>query len=134
VGIEAGAESWDHRGFQVNVGLPDGRMAIGFGAGEGRSPVDPDGICRTFVAGGLEFRCVEPFKALALTYDGTALDTTSTALIKGNRRGAQVPLHVEVELTCALPPWISGSSSQESAELFNEGFADVWGAFIPIWR
>ena len=43
----------------------------------GRSPVDDDGVCRTFAAGGLEFRHVEPFKTLTMTYDGTALDTTA---------------------------------------------------------
>lgn len=38
VGIEAVASSWDRRGFQVNVGLPDGRAVIVREAGEGRSP------------------------------------------------------------------------------------------------
>ena len=67
VGIEAVAGAWERRGLQVNLGFPDGRTAVVREAGEGRSPVDPDGICRTFAAGGLEFRCVEPFKTLAVT-------------------------------------------------------------------
>ncbi len=62
VGIEAVSESWDNRGLQVNLGFPDGRTAIVRGNGEGRSPVDADGVCRTLAAGGLEFRCVEPFR------------------------------------------------------------------------
>jgi hypothetical protein len=127
VGIEAVSESWDQRGLQVNLGFPDGRTAIFRGAGEGRSPVDADGACRTFAAGGLEFRCVEPFETLTLSFDGDALDTTAAALAKGDYSGPQVPLHVEVELTCAAPPWISGTLSEESKELFDKGFA---GAFI----
>ncbi len=88
VGIEAVAESWDQRGLQVNLGFPDGRTAIVRGLGEGRSPVDADGVCRTFGAGGLEFRCVEPFKMLALTFDGNAIDTTAAALAMGDYGGA----------------------------------------------
>jgi hypothetical protein len=127
VGIEAVSESWDQRGLQVNLGFPDGRTAIARGMGAGRSPVDEDGICRTLAAGGLEFRCVEPFKTLTLTFDGAALDTSAKALAKGDYSGSQLPLHVEVELTCAAPPWISGTLSEESKELFDKGFA---GAFI----
>ena len=81
VGIEAVAESWDKRGLQLNLGFADGRAVIVGGLGEGRSPVDDDGVCRTFAAGGLEFRHVEPFKTLTMTYDGTALDTTFDALV-----------------------------------------------------
>ena len=127
VGIEAVSESWDNRGLQVNLGFPDGRTAIVRGNGKGRSPVDTDGVCRTLAAGGLEFGCVEPFRTLTLTYDGDALDTTAAALAKGDYAGPQVPLHVEVELTCAVPPWVSGTLSEESKELFDSGFA---GAFI----
>src|SRR5438105_10362672 len=76
IGIEAVADSWDKRDLQVNVGFPDGRAVIVREQGVGRSPVDRDGVCRTFAAGGLEFRHVEPFRTLTVTYDGTALDTT----------------------------------------------------------
>jgi hypothetical protein len=127
VGIEAVAESWDRRGLQVNLGFPDGRTAVVRGAGTGRSPVDADGVCRTFAAGGLEFRCVDPFKTLVVTYEGTAFDTTASALANGEPSGPSVPLRVDVELTCAAPPWVSGTLSSEAEELFNQGFA---GAFI----
>ena len=59
--------------------------------GDGRSPVDDDGVCRTFAAGGLEFRHVEPFKTLTMTYDGTALDTTAAAMaaVSSTRRACR---------------------------------------------
>ncbi len=56
IGIEAVSEAWDSRGLQVNLGFPDGRTVIVLGSGEGRSPLDDDGTCRTFAAGGLVFR------------------------------------------------------------------------------
>ncbi len=127
VGIEAVAESWDKRDLQVNLGFPDGRAVIVREPGEGRSPVDDDGITRTFGAGGLEFRCLEPFKTLTMSYDGTALDTTAAALATGDMSASRVPLHFEVEVTCAAPPWVSGTLTEEAADLFNKGFA---GAFI----
>ncbi len=127
VGIEAVAGSWDKRGLQVNLGFPDGRAAVVREAGEGRSPVDQDGVCRTFAAGGLEFRCVEPFHTLVVTYEGTAFDTTAAALATGEPSGPRVPLRVDVEITSAVPPWISGTLSPEARALFNDGFA---GAFI----
>ncbi len=126
VGIEAVSESWDKRDLQVNLGFPDGRAVIVRASGEGRSPVDADGVCRRFAAGGLEFRCVEPFKVLAMTYDGPAIDTTAAEMAKG-LRGPSVDLHVDVEVTCAAPPWVSGTLTEEAKELFDSGFA---GAFI----
>ncbi len=127
IGIEAVAESWEKRDLSLNLGFPDGRTVIVRDAGPGRSPVDDDGICRTFAAGALEFRCDDPFRTLTMTYDGTALDTSAASLAKGDLGGPDVHLRVDVELTCAIPPWVSGTLSKDAKELFDEGFA---GAFI----
>ena len=53
------------------------------GSGEGRSPVDDDGVCRTFEAGGLSFRHVKEFDTLTMTYEGSATDTTFDAMVAG---------------------------------------------------
>jgi hypothetical protein len=128
LGIEAVAERWDQRGLQVNVAFPDGRAVIVRGLGDGRSPVDDDGICRTFGAGGVTFRCDEPFERHTVMYEGVALDTTAEALALAPFPDAgEVPLAIEVELTTALPPWVSGTLTEEAKRLFDEGFA---GAFI----
>jgi len=127
IGIEAVASEWDKRGLQLNLGFADGRALIVRDLGEGRSPVDDDGVCRTFAAGALVFRHIEPFRTLAVTYEGPALDTTFDAMVAGDPGDRRVQIHVDVELTCALPPWVSGTLTQDAAELFNEGFA---GAFI----
>jgi hypothetical protein len=128
LGIEAIAERWDARGMQVNVAFPDGRAVIVRDLGDGRSPVDDDGVCRTCTAGGLTFHCDEPFVRHTITYDGDALDTTAAALAHEPFPDAnRVPLHVEVRVEAALPPWVSGTLNPDARELFAEGFA---GSFI----
>ncbi len=128
LGIEAVAERWQSRGVQVNVAFPDGRAVIVRDLCDGRSPVDDDGICRTFAAGGLVFHCDEPFLRHTVTYDGTALDTTAAALaLAPFPDAAAVDLSIEVVVTTALPPWVSGTLSAASKALFENGFA---GAFI----
>jgi len=127
VGIEAVAEEWDKRGLQLNLGFSDGRALIVRDVGDGRSPVDEDGVCRTFAAGALVARHVEPFKTLTVSYEGPALDTTFDAMVAGEPGDRQSRIEVDVELTCALPPWVSGTLTPDAADLFNEGFA---GAFI----
>jgi hypothetical protein len=128
LGVEAAAQSWDARGVQVNVGFPDGRAVIVRELGEGRSPVDADGICRTFCSGGLTFHCDEPFARHTITYDGDALDTTAAALaLEAFPDADRVALRIEVVVTAALPPWVSGTLNADAKELFDEGFA---GAFI----
>lgn len=127
VGIEAVAESWEQRGMQVNVCFPDGRAVVVRDLGAGRSPVDADGMCRTFAAGGLEFRCVEPFDTLTMRYEGEAFDTTAAALAAGEYGPHATPLRVDAEVRPAAPPWVSGTLNPQAAALFTEGFA---GAFI----
>jgi hypothetical protein len=127
LGIEAVASSWDARGLQVNVGFPDGRAVIVRELGDGRSPVDDDGVCRRFAAGGLEFEHNDPFRSLAVRYRGEAFDTSAAVLAKGEPDGDRVALAVDLELTCAAPPWVPGTMNADAAEVFHSGFA---GAFI----
>jgi len=111
----------------VNVGFPGGRCVVALGRGEGRSPIDDDGVCRTFAAGGLEFRCLDPFARAAVRFEGTALDTDTASLAAFDLTGAEVPLRIEVALEAAAPPWVSGTLTPEARALFEEGFA---GSFI----
>ena len=127
IGIEATSRSWYERGLQVNVGFPDGRLLTALGQGAGRSPVDEDGICRTFGAGGLEFQCVKPFWRTDVHFDGTGLDTTAVRLAAKDFSGPQVPLHIDVVLEAAAPPWVSGTLNPQARAMFDEGFA---GRFI----
>ncbi len=127
IGIEAISKSWGERGFQVNVGFADSRTVVGWGRAAGRSPVDDDGICRTFGAGELEFRCVEPFAHSSVHFEGNGLETTVSRLANSDFSGAQVRVQIDVALEAAAPPWVSGTLNPEAKALFDEGFA---GAFI----
>jgi hypothetical protein len=127
IGIEAVASEWDKRGLQLNLGFADGRALIVRGLGEGRSPVDDDGVCRTFAAGALVFGHPEPFKKLTVNYEGPAMDTTFDAMVAGERSDTETPISVELELVPALPPWISGTLTPEAKAMFDDGFA---GAYI----
>lgn len=127
IGIEAVARTWDERGFQVNVGFPDGRLLVALGRGPGRSPLDADGICRTLGAGSLEFRLVAPFARTDVHFDAPALDTTAARLAAGDWSGTQVPMRFAVSVEAAAPPWVSGTLNPEARAMFEGGFA---GAFI----
>ncbi|MFZ0715368.1 MAG: hypothetical protein WAN02_14320, partial [Mycobacterium sp.] len=69
IGIEAVAANWDAHDVQVNVAFPDGRV---FRLRDNGSswPVDgPDGRPTVLGAGGLGFRCIEPFDTWTMTFE-----------------------------------------------------------------
>jgi hypothetical protein len=127
-GIEAVGSSWDRHGFQVNVGLPEGRAVIVREAGASGAPADADGVHRTMQAGALEFRCVEPFTTWTMSYEGKALDTSADALARGDLSDARpVDLQVRVEAAMAAPPWIPGALVEEAEQMMS---GEIEGQFI----
>ena len=70
IGIEGEASSWDDRLHQSNFALGGGRILDGAGRGPVPSPFGPDGRPTVFGAGPLTFRCIEPFRRWAMTFDG----------------------------------------------------------------
>lgn len=116
VTMEARGPTWDPKLLQVNVAFAGGRVLNGSGPVPARSVDDPS----VYAGGPLEFRCVEPFEQWSVTYDGTALDTTSQATAAGGASGERVPLKFELDVRMAAPPWISGEMSTEADELLEE--------------
>ena len=115
--VEASMPDWDHHDLQVNVGFPDGRV---YRLREGYPSipaVGPDGLAATFGAGPLVFRCAEPFGTWTAQFRGTAIETSTEALIAGNAAGPRVDLEFEVEADMAVPPWIQGTLFPEAAEM-----------------
>ncbi len=101
IGIEAVAANWDAHDVQVNVAFPDGRV---FRLRDNGSswPVDgPDGRPTVLGAGGLGFRCIEPFDTWTMTFEGKAVQTSSQDLIEGKKDG---PL-VDVSFSCRGRRW-----------------------------
>ncbi|MGA9613420.1 MAG: hypothetical protein WBS15_18145, partial [Mycobacterium sp.] len=67
-------------------------------------------------AGGLGFRCIEPFDTWTMTFDGKAVQTSSQDLIEGRKDGPLVDVSFSVQATMAVPPWVQGALSAESGE------------------
>jgi hypothetical protein len=67
-------------------------------------------------AGGLAFRCVEPFGTWTMTYDGKAVQTSSADLVAGTTDGPLVDVAFTVEAKMAVPPWIQGALQPDAHE------------------
>ncbi len=115
VGVEAVAANWDAHDVQVNVAFADGRVFRLRENGQSWPASDPDGRPTVLGAGGLGFRCVEPFGTWTMTFDGKAVQTSSFDLIEGKKGGPLVDVTFHVEATMAVPPWVQGALSAESA-------------------
>lgn len=114
IGIEAVAANWDAHDVQVNVAFPDGRVFRLRENGRSWPAEGPDGRPTVLGAGGLGFRCIEPFDTWTMSYDGKAVQTSSTDLIAGNKDGPLVDISFHVEAKMAVPPWVQGALSAEA--------------------
>ena len=109
IGIEAVASNWDAHDIQVNVAFPDGRVYRLRTNGPSLPPLGPEGKPTVLGAGGLMFRCDEPFRVWTMTYDGAAVQTSSSDLVAGRKDGPMVDLKFDVQATMAAPPWVQGA-------------------------
>jgi hypothetical protein len=115
--VEAAMPDWDHHDLQVNVAFPDGRVYRLREAYPSIPAVGADGLATTFGAGPLVFRCAEPFRTWTAEFRGTAVETSTEALIAGSANGPRVDLEFDIEATMAVPPWIQGALFPEAAEM-----------------
>ncbi len=128
IGIEAVAANWDNHEIQLNIAFPDGRVYRLRGAGPSLPPGGPDGTPTVLGAGGLAFRCVEPFGTWTMTYDGKAVQTSSSDLIAARADGPLVDIGVFVEATMAVPPWIQGALRRDAGDrIDNSVEGDLMG-------
>jgi hypothetical protein len=111
IGIEAVASNWETHLLQLNVAFPDGRVYRARESGKALPAVDADGRPTVLGAGPLAFRCVEPFRIWTATFRGTAVQTSTEALIAGQADESRAELEFHVAATMAVPPWIQGSLS-----------------------
>jgi hypothetical protein len=116
IGVEAVAANWDNHEIQVNVAFPDGRVYRLRGSGASHSAQGPDGRPSVLGAGGLAFRCVEPFGTWTMTYDGKAVQTSSADLVAGTKEGPLVDVAFTVEAKMAVPPWVQGALQPDAQE------------------
>lgn len=116
IGIEAVASDWDAHQLQLNVAFPDGRVYRLREAGKSLPALDDEGRPTVLGTGPLAFRCVEPFRTWTVTFQGTAVQTSTQSLIDGQPDGPRVDLEFHVEATMAAPPWIQGTLLPDAAE------------------
>lgn len=106
MGIEAEASSWDSRLFQANFAFADGRILNGAGRGPASSPLDKSGKPAVLNAGAVTFRCIEPFRRWAITFNGPALDGhVSQQIAKTLDPLKKIPVRLEAEAVMATPAW-----------------------------
>lgn len=118
IGIEAISKNWDAHDIQVNIAFPDGRVFRLRETAPSVPAAGVDGQPTVLGAGGLEFRCLEPFDTWTMTYDGKAVQTSSSDLVDGNTDGPLVNVSFHVEAKMAVPPWVQGALlSEASAQL-----------------
>jgi hypothetical protein len=134
IGIEAEAKVWDNRVHQANFALGGGRILDGLGAGPGPSPFGPDGRPTIFGAGPLTFRCLEPFRRWAMTYDGTAVDgTVDQQIHRALDRENRVPVRIDVEMEMATPAWVHDYSPEKVAKMSDGERAEAQSMGLG-WR
>jgi hypothetical protein len=128
IGIEAVGANWDAHDVQVNVAFPDGRVYRLRTNGPSLPTEGPDGRASVLGAGGLVFRCVEPFRRWTLSYDGPAVHTSSADLVQGKKDGPSVDIGFHVEATMVVPPWVQGTlQAQSGAQLKTSIEGDLMG-------
>jgi hypothetical protein len=109
IGIEAVAANWDAHDVQVNVAFPDGRVYRLRANAPSLPAEDAAGRPAVLGAGGLAFRCIEPFATWSMTYDGKAVQTSSADLVAGIKGGPLVDVSFHVEAVMVVPPWVQGA-------------------------
>jgi prepilin-type processing-associated H-X9-DG protein len=128
IALEAIGPDWDKRKLQVNVAFADGRVVIGSCDAEAGPREDADGALSIFTGGGLEFRCLEPFRRWSVRFDGPALDTTEAqTAIRTTFEEPQVRLQFELEVEMVVPPWITGTMLPDAGEALDGADAKFVG-------
>lgn len=110
IGIEAVGAVWENHRYDGNFALGGGRILRT--STRGATLLAQGSVLG---AGGVSFRCIEPFRTWQVSFDDTVHESTVTEQIGGNFRvfeGTPVdpairrtPLRFDVELTMAAPGW-----------------------------
>lgn len=127
IGIEAVAANWDAHDIQVNAAFPDGRVYRLRTNGPSLPALDDNNEPTVLGAGGLVFRCVEPFNRWTMSYDGPAVQTSSADLVAGRKEGPTVDSSFHVDATMAVPPWVQGALETDAALQLTTSVGDMMG-------
>jgi hypothetical protein len=117
---------WDEPEVLLNVAFADGRVFRLRESGSKHPVEGPDRKPTVLGAGPLKFRCVEPYRLWTASFQGTAVQTTTSALLEGNTDGPRVDLEFQTEATMAVPPWVMGSLTPQDPKERRIG-GGLWG-------
>ena len=146
IGIEAQGAVWDTHRFDCNFAFADGRVLRESVRAPTLSPIDSDGKPTILGAGGLKFRCIEPFRRWQVSYDGEAFDGRVEEQIRsqfavyadGNRdKGLEgrrrAPLSFDVEIEMVTPAWAADYREDKLANFSEKEKIDA-GLMGFGWR
>ena len=122
IGVEALAEQWNDHDVQVNIAFSDGRVCTLHGSGTKHDPAGADGKARTLGAGPLSFELIEPFTHWRMHLDGMGHSWTNAQQATGARPDGDptVPVHAEIDIRSAAPPWENGELLAEAKRVLEE--------------
>jgi hypothetical protein len=109
----------NHRLTFYNIAFPNGRSLVEWGEAPSLPMLDEAGRPTIYGAGGMRFRCVEPFKRWTASFRGEMFDTRPRDLMRGPPAGPRVPVDLEIDTTSVAPPWslkpeLMAAKAQES--------------------
>lgn len=143
LGIEAVGDCWDNHRYDGNFVFPGGRVLRVSTRGATHPSLDAEGRSRVLGAGGLQFRCIEPFRKWAVRFSDTVCESTIQQQIAGNFRVyadapvdpglKRTPVSFEVEIESATPGWTQDFRPDKLAGLSEADRIDA-GLMGYGWR
>jgi hypothetical protein len=146
VGIEAVALAWDSHRFDMNIAFAGGRVLRESKVGATVPVIGASGKSDTLGSDGMIFRCIEPFRRWAVSYEGLAWDGSVEEQIcgefgayadsgrsKGLEGRARVPVSWTVELEMITPAWVQDYREEKLAGMTERERADA-GSMGYGWR
>jgi hypothetical protein len=133
-GIEAVGKVWESHRIDCNFAFADGRVLRESSRGETRPSMGPDGRANILGAGPLVFRCLEPFRRWAVSYDGEAFEGSVQQQIArqfavyadaGPYSFPRTSLSYEVELTMVTPAWVQDYRTEKLDGMSEKERADA---------
>ena len=126
IGIEAQGAVWDNHRFDANFAFADGRVLRESTRAPTRPSIDADGKPTILAAGGLMFRCIEPFRRWTVSYEGEPAATSTAAMIREQvDYDRHAPVRFEVEISMAAPAWVQDNTPEKLATLSEQERIDA---------
>jgi prepilin-type processing-associated H-X9-DG protein len=117
IGVEAEPWTWDNRRYAANFAFADGRVLQSAGVGPAAPVMDAQGRPMVMGGGPMTFRCIEPFRRWAVSFQGEMVDThVSNQIVNTVDPARRTPLRYEIELTMAAPANVQDISPEKFAK------------------